>query len=167
MTITESRTATAQLDFADHQAVTALLFEAARLLDSGRYREWIDLFTEDGTYKAISAENQERGWPLGIIDDIRDSMLDRAELMDTYWSIEPQRTRHLVTNVVAVPLGDDRVRVESCFVVLLAARDGIAAVQAMGRYEDEVERLDGRWRFRSRLAVYDNTMLVHNVTMPL
>ncbi|MCA1841676.1 MAG: nuclear transport factor 2 family protein [Actinobacteria bacterium] len=167
MTVTENRSAAQQLDFAEYQEVTALLFEAARLLDDGRYRDWIELFTDDGEYKAMSAENHERGWPLGIIDDIRDSMLDRAEIMEKYWSIEPFRTRRLVSNVVAVPIEEGRVRVESSFLVLVAARDGVAQMQAMGRYEDIVEQSGDRWRFRSRLAIHDNTMLSHNVTMPL
>ncbi len=35
---------------ADRQAVEAFLYREARLMDESRYKEWLDLFTEDAVY---------------------------------------------------------------------------------------------------------------------
>jgi 3-phenylpropionate/cinnamic acid dioxygenase small subunit len=147
--------------------ITGLLHRAARLLDERDFAAWIELFTDDGTYKAMSAENHERGWPLGIIDDDRARMFDRLEMIEHYWNLEPTTTRHLVTNV-DVSLADERTAVvASYFAVFITRPPGTVDVQATGRYSDDLVHDGSEWRFRHRLAIYDNTLLRHAVPYPL
>lgn len=66
------------------------------------------------------------------------------------------RTRHVITNpIVEVDEARDRATCRSCYTVLQATDQVPLQVVAAGRYHDEFERVDGRWRFRYR----DYTML--------
>lgn len=147
------------------EEVLHLLHQACSTLDDRRYRDWIDLFAPDGRYVAISAENFENNWPLSVIDDNHASMLDRAEFIEKYWSIEPGRTRRMLANVDIETVGPQQLNVRSAFVVYLTDSEGRVGIQATGTYRDELVYLDG-WRFQRRTAVHDNDLLTHTVTYP-
>jgi 3-phenylpropionate/cinnamic acid dioxygenase small subunit len=147
--------------------VTRLLLQSARLLDDGNYAGWIDLFTDDGMYKAISVENHRLGLPLGIIEDNVPRMWDRKEMIDKYWSLEPTQTRHLVSNIDVHPDGDGAVSIDSCFVVYIVMPKGVPEVMSLGRYEDRVVSTPAGWRFHRRLAIFDNHLITHAVHLPL
>ena len=147
------------------EQVQRLLNQACTTLDERRYRDWIELFAPTGRYVATSAENFENGWPLAVIDDSRSSMLDRAEMIEKYWSVEPGRTRRMVGNVDIEVVSPERLDVRSAFVVYLTTPDGRVEIQATGCYRDELVRL-GDWRFQLRTAVHDNDLLTHTVTYP-
>ncbi len=147
--------------------ITDLLYRAARLLDSGDHLGFVDLFIEDGTYKAIPLQNHQRGLPLGLIEDDRLRMLDRHEMLERYWSLEPTQTRHLVTNVEVAMHGPGHARVLSAFVVFVTGPLGLPEIQGLGRYEDEVVDRGAGWRFLRRLAVFDNHMIAHPISLPL
>lgn len=160
----EERTSGASWD--QTRDISALLYRAARLLDSGEYLAFVNLFTEDGSYKAIPLQNYERGLPLGLIDDDRARMLDRHEMIERYWSLEPTQTRHLVTNVEISMHGPDRARVLSAFVVYVTGPRGLPEVQGLGRYEDHVVDLGAGWQFHRRVAVFDNHLIAHAISCP-
>ncbi|HKS49817.1 MAG TPA: aromatic-ring-hydroxylating dioxygenase subunit beta [Amycolatopsis sp.] len=161
-TRTEGPTGVAQL----REQVLHLLYRACTALDERRYRDWIELFAPDGRYVATSAENFENGWPLAVIDDNRSSMLDRAEMIEKYWTVEPARTRRMVGNVDIAVVSPERLNVRSAFVVYLTNPEGRVEIQATGSYRDELVHLDD-WRFQRRTAVHDNDLLTHTVTYPL
>jgi benzoate/toluate 1,2-dioxygenase beta subunit len=76
----------------------------ARLLDDRRFREWMALFAEDGTYWVPAVPNQQS--PLdqaSLFYDDRDLMktrVDRLEHPRIHVQTPPSRTAHLVGNVV-------------------------------------------------------------------
>lgn len=146
--------------------VLRLLHQACTTLDERRYRDWIELFTQDGRYVAISAENFENCWPLAVIDDNRSSMSDRAEMIEKYWSIEPHRTRRMVSNVEIDIVEPRLLKVRSAFVVYVTNSAGQVEIQATGTYYDYLSQSNG-WRFTHRTAVHDNDVLTHPVTYPL
>ncbi|MYH72514.1 MAG: hypothetical protein F4153_08070 [Acidimicrobiia bacterium] len=150
------------------EAVRQLLYTASRHLDAGEYEQWIGLFTSNGRYRAMSVDNAEMNSPLTIIDDRVETMHDRGEMIDKYWSIEPTRTNHVVSNIEIDFDGDAAADVHSVFVVFVSEiSDGRVEIQAMGRYQDRVRDVDGEWRFEDRVAVYDNALLTHPVSLPL
>ncbi|MGY4101491.1 aromatic-ring-hydroxylating dioxygenase subunit beta [Nocardia sp. R16R-3T] len=171
MTVTETvhtvapRGGDAVVEAEVREQVLRLLHEACATLDERRYRDWIELFAPDGRYVAISAENFENSWPLSVIDDNRASMLDRAEFIEKYWSIEPGRTRRIIGNVDIEAAGPQQLRVRSVFVVYLTNSDGRVEIQATGTYRDELVYREG-WLFQRRTAVHDNDLLTRPVTYP-
>jgi benzoate/toluate 1,2-dioxygenase beta subunit len=80
-----------------------LILEAS-LLDTRRFREWMGLFAEDGTYWVPTLPDQED--PFGqasLFYDDRDLMktrIDRLEHPRIHVQTPPSRTAHLVGNAI-------------------------------------------------------------------
>src|SRR3954468_18395938 len=70
----------------------------AHALDADRLEEWPQFFTEHGTYRITTAENEERGLPLPVLYAEGRAMLrDRVASLRHANIYEPQRYRHLVS----------------------------------------------------------------------
>ena len=80
------------------------LIHEARLLDERRFREWMELFTEDGTYWVPSVPGQASPFDqASLFYDDRDLMRTRVERLEhprIHVQTPPSRTAHLVGNVL-------------------------------------------------------------------
>src|SRR5438105_10238824 len=103
--------------------VEQFLYREARLLDERRFREWLELFTDDVRYwmgarsnryprtsKAISIlspnryveDDKTRDDELSIFDETKETLSGRVARLETgmAWAEDPpSRTRHLSTNI--------------------------------------------------------------------
>ncbi|HEY6993707.1 MAG TPA: aromatic-ring-hydroxylating dioxygenase subunit beta, partial [Xanthobacteraceae bacterium] len=88
----------------DRAPIEAFLIHEARLLDERRFREWMELFAEDGTYWLPAAPDQES--PLdqaSLFYDDRELMRTRVERLEhprIHVQTPPSRTAHLVGNMI-------------------------------------------------------------------
>ena len=89
---------------ADRAPIEQFLIHEARLLDSRRFREWMELFAEDGTYWVPAVPNQESPFDqASLFYDDRDLMRTRVERLEhprIHVQTPPSRTAHLVGNVL-------------------------------------------------------------------
>jgi 3-phenylpropionate/cinnamic acid dioxygenase small subunit len=80
-----------------------LIYEAA-LLDARRFRDWMNLFAENGTYWVPAVPDQKSPFAeASLFYDDRDLMktrIDRLEHPRIHVQTPPSRTAHLVSNVV-------------------------------------------------------------------
>lgn len=80
-----------------------LVFEA-RLLDDRRFRDWMDLFTEDGTYWVPAAPGQSGPFEQASLfyDDrqLMQTRIDRLEHPRIHVQTPASRTAHIVGNVI-------------------------------------------------------------------
>ena len=80
------------------------LFHEARLLDDRRFRDWMNLFTEDGTYWVPAVPEQDSPFDqASLFYDDRDLMQTRIARLEhprIHVQTPPSRTAHLVGNVV-------------------------------------------------------------------
>jgi benzoate/toluate 1,2-dioxygenase beta subunit len=87
----------------DREPFELFLIHEARLLDARRFRDWRDLFTEDGYYWAPAAPDQESPEDsASLFYDDRELMqtrIDRLEHPRIHVQSPPSRTVHLVSNV--------------------------------------------------------------------
>ncbi|MGD0432193.1 MAG: aromatic-ring-hydroxylating dioxygenase subunit beta, partial [Acetobacteraceae bacterium] len=107
--------------------IEQFLFQEARLLDTRRFHEWLQLFTDDVHYwmrgrsnryprssKAITMLDPERyveedmsgDVERGLFDEDIRSLTARVARLDTgmAWAEDPpSRTRHLITNIEVLP----------------------------------------------------------------
>jgi hypothetical protein len=67
----------------------------------------------------------------------------------------PQRTTHVLTNVLAETDGGDVARVESYYTGTHFFVESLEIMQFHGRYVDRFERRDGRWAISRRQVVHD------------
>jgi 3-phenylpropionate/cinnamic acid dioxygenase small subunit len=88
----------------DRAAFETFLIQEARLLDERRFREWMELFAEDGTYWVPAVPDQKSPFDqASLFYDDRELMKTRVERLEhprIHVQTPPSRTAHLVGNVV-------------------------------------------------------------------
>lgn len=86
------------------------ILREARLLDERRFREWMDLFADDGTYWVPAVPGQQSPFDqASLFYDDRDLMQTRIERLEhprIHVQTPPSRTAHLVGNAV-VDMSDE------------------------------------------------------------
>jgi 3-phenylpropionate/cinnamic acid dioxygenase small subunit len=87
----------------DREPFALFLIHEARLLDERRFREWRDLFTEDGWYWVPAEPDQKDPMrAASLFYDDREMMqtrIDRLEHPRIHIQSPPSRTMHMVGNV--------------------------------------------------------------------
>ena len=146
------------------EQIRALMFECARLVDHQRFREWLDLFTEDGSYSAITYENNRENGLYLFKDDGKESLKERVTFLMGFWQVGRGKTLHTLSNISITPLQDDEASANSYFVIYRTGDDGVTRFHACGEYEDHLVRQDGRWLFKKRKAIVDNGILPSHFT---
>jgi 3-phenylpropionate/cinnamic acid dioxygenase small subunit len=150
----------AALSAETERAAVALIYKAARLTDDRKYVEWMDLFTEDGEYSAITHENlNHKG--LRLFRDVgKTALYERVAFLMGVWQVPRGKTVHLVSNVeVFAGEHENTVQAMSNFIITRTADLEHTVLHAAGRYIDRLERRDGVWLFKDRLAIVDSNLL--------
>jgi 3-phenylpropionate/cinnamic acid dioxygenase small subunit len=91
-------------DGVNRAALEEFIIHEARLLDARKFRDWMGLFAEDGTYWVPAAPEQQSPFDqASLFYDDRDLMKTRVERLEhprIHVQTPPSRTAHLVGNVV-------------------------------------------------------------------
>ena len=137
---------------ATQQAVEQFLYRQAELLDRKRWREYIDLFTDDGHYWMPAAPEQTTGEGVPSIfyedKNLMNVRMRRVQHPDA-WSQRPLwGTNHVVGNVVieADDAGGDELVVRSRFHMMEFRRE--TSRHFGGSYVHHLVRTDGGLRIR-------------------
>ena len=170
--------------------IEQFLYREARLLDSRRFHEWLELFTDDIRYwmpvrstrypkisKAIAIldgdryEEQELASEddLAIMDEDKQSLKGRVDRLDTgmAWAEDPpSRTRHIVTNIeIEEGSSESELRVYSNYVVY-KNRGEKEQDFLVGAREDNLRRVGGEWKIARRKIILDqNVLLSKNISI--
>jgi 3-phenylpropionate/cinnamic acid dioxygenase small subunit len=145
-----------------------LYTEYTDALDEQRLDDWVALFTDDGAYRAVSAENDARGLPLAtILCEGRGMLLDRATAIRETMMYAPRILRHLVTGIRLQEIDGPSLRVEANFLVVETLTGEPTHIHSSGRYRDHVVDDDGTLRFRDKRAVYDSSLVPTSLIFPL
>jgi 3-phenylpropionate/cinnamic acid dioxygenase small subunit len=119
------------------------LMQECQLLDERRFREWMGLFAEDGTYWVPAAADQKSPFDqASLFYDDRDLMMTRVERLEhsrIHVQTPPSRTAHLVGNILVEQANEN----SNEFVV--------GSTVIMVEYRDEQQRIfAGRQHHRLR-----------------
>jgi 3-phenylpropionate/cinnamic acid dioxygenase small subunit len=127
--------------FDDAEAISALVYRYAELIDAGDLDGVAALF-EHATWGAGTRTERLRG-----TDEVR-----RGYGGVILYDDGTPRTKHVITNlVIDVDEGGTHGAARSYFTVLQAT-DGISLQPIIaGRYADTFEKVDGAWRFSERI----------------
>ena len=152
--------------------VEEFLYDEAELLDERRFREWLELFTDDARYwmpvrgNRLQVPGEVAGELSGrdgnfYFDDTKAALRIRVERLYTgaAWAeIPPSRTRHLISNVRIKRESGSEIEVHSNFLVyrtrLEHDRDLFVGTRA-----DLLRRVNGRWKIAARTIVLDQAIL--------
>ena len=117
----------------DREEFELFLFHEARLLDERRFRDWMGLFADDGTYWVPAVPGQPSPFDqASLFYDDRDLMktrIDRLEHPYIHVQTPPSRTAHIVGNVV-VEAADEK-----------AGEFTVGSTFLMAEYRDEQQRV--------------------------
>jgi len=162
--------------------VEQFLYREARLLDERRFREWLDLFTDDVRYwmgarsnryprtsKAISIlspnryieDDKTRDDELSIFDETKETLSGRVARLETgmAWAEDPpSRTRHLITNIELAGEAGAELTVHSNFMVY-RSRAETEQDFYVGARQDLLRRIDGGLKIARRKMTLDQNVL--------
>jgi p-cumate 2,3-dioxygenase subunit beta len=137
--------------------VEDFLYHEAALLDAWKLDEWLELLTDDATYRVPSNDRPDsdpRGTLFTIADDIARIRARVTRLTDRNAHAEypPSRTRRIISNVRIVQTTP--LQVEANFVVY-RFRPNEDVRQYVGRYRYVLKNVNGKLKIASREAVLD------------
>ncbi|HET9488565.1 MAG TPA: 3-phenylpropionate/cinnamic acid dioxygenase subunit beta [Methylomirabilota bacterium] len=159
------------------QEVEEFLYREAELLDERRYEEWLALFTEDARYWMPMRRNvpageggrefTREGTDVNWFDEGKATLGRRVGQLRTgvHWAEEPpSRICHMIANVQilsAQPAGPSptEVGVKSRFLIYRNRVETETDV-LVGKREDLLRRVDGRWQIARRKIILDQSVLL-------
>jgi 3-phenylpropionate/cinnamic acid dioxygenase small subunit len=149
----------------------------AWLLDERKFKEWLELFTDDVLYfmprrKNVLRREADRELTalgdLAILEEDRRYLEMRVARLDTgmAWAEDPpSRTRHLVGNLEAAPLDNGEVDARTAFLVYRSHLETDHQLLS-GSREDRLRTVDGAWKVARRTIVLDaNVLLDKNLSV--
>jgi 3-phenylpropionate/cinnamic acid dioxygenase small subunit len=150
-----------------HEATTFLTREA-RLIDTGRFNDWLELFSDDCLYWVpVTAGGGSPRTEVSHAFDDRRRLTDRVYWLRTglaYSQIPASRTRRVIGNVDVLELAADSRLVRSNFVVY-EFRAGVTKVYA-GWYAHTLVKTAQGWRIKVKRAnLLDSEQYHENLTL--
>jgi len=157
------------------------LYGEAELLDTRRFEEWLDLFTDDARYwmpmrrnvppDELDREFTREGVDVNWFDEGKDTLGRRVAQLRTgiHWAEEPpSRLCHVVSNVQilrAAPAGTPTEVAVRCRFLVYRNRVETETDLLVGKREDVLRRVNGHWKIARRMIVLDqNVLLAKNLT---
>ena len=134
-------------DIEDRLAISDLFVRYTTALDRGDIETLVDCFTPHGSLDS-PAVGQHSGHA---------AIRAFAERFARFHERGAQ-LRHVISNL-AVELDGDRARA-TCYLVNFLTRSGKSELLAPGRYECDLVKSEGTWRFQRRLVILD-----HDITL--
>jgi 3-phenylpropionate/cinnamic acid dioxygenase small subunit len=142
----------------------------AWLLDDRRFKEWLDLFTDDLLYFMPRRKNVPRRelhrevtqlGDLAFFEDDKRYMEMRVARLDTgmAWAEDPpSRTRHLFGNLLVEPLASGAVRARTAFLIYRSHLETDQQLFA-GSREDILCQVNGTWKVTKRTILLDANVI--------
>ena len=151
-----------------HHEINQLNTAYAAALDDKRFDDWPLFFVDDGHYKLQARENFDRGLPLALIAlESQGMMKDRVYGVTQTIYHGPYYMRHVVSPSRIMSQVGDVINTHTNYAVFRTKPGSVSEVYNVGRYIDELVRVDGALRFKSRLAVYDSEMILNSLIYPV
>ena len=157
--------------------LTQFYIREAWLLDERRFREWLDLFTDDVLYFMPRRKNVPRReaqreltqlGDLAILEEDKRYLEMRVARLDTgmAWAEDPpSRTRHLIGNLEVTPRDNGEVEARTAFLVYRSHLETDAQLLS-GYREDVLRKLDCAWKVTRRTIALDaNVLLDKNLSV--
>ncbi|HEX3838777.1 MAG TPA: nuclear transport factor 2 family protein [Steroidobacteraceae bacterium] len=126
----------------DRMAIQQLLMEYGRAVDNRDFAAFAALFTEDGEWQGAQGSYRGR-------KEIQESM--EKMFTDAAADIPQGKNFHLLTNVI-IDLQGDHATASSKF-IFYKMNGAKPEAEVAGRYEDQLVRVGGAWKFKQRRAL--------------
>jgi anthranilate 1,2-dioxygenase small subunit len=150
------------------EAAQDLMDDYGERIDSDRLEEWLDLFTEDCTYRVMPRENVEQNLPAPLMlctskNQLRDRIvaLRRANEFNLHYD------RHVIGGVRIRASSDGLLRIEASYAVFQTTLEGQSRLFSVGRYFDTLRADGATLLFCEKLVVVDSFSIPTLLATPL
>jgi uncharacterized protein (TIGR02246 family) len=134
----------------DRFGINDLFVRYTCALDAGDADDVIDCFTEDGTLVS-PAVGEHTG---------RVAITAFAKRFARFQNGGSQ-LRHVISNLMMTVDGD-RAHA-TCYLTVFLTRDGGSRLLAPGRYDCELRKVGGEWRFQRRVVLHDHDYTLEGI----
>lgn len=161
-------------DALSHDEAQKLLVKESELLDNKEYSKWLQMLTEDVTYKIPVRQTREKGsddefTEMYHLNDNRyriEKRIQRFESEFAWAEDPPTRTRHFVTNVRVKETNSEDVPVISNLLLSWVRGDDPDPEIISAEREDRLRYTDNGWKICERVVLLDQTVLpIHNISV--
>lgn len=140
----------------------------AELIDDDRLEEWPELFAEKCKYSVVPRENHDRGLPVAtIFCDSRGMLVDRVVSLRRANIFPVHHYRHILSTSRIQKISSDVVTAQTNYLVLQTRNIGQSYVYNTGKYIDEISFDDGKFLFRSKVAIFDTDLVDTLMVRPI
>jgi anthranilate 1,2-dioxygenase small subunit len=149
-------------------AAHCLLAEYGALSDSGKYDEWLDLFSPECAYYVRPRENEEGGFPAALIYcDSRKMLEDRIQALRIASKYNLHNDRHIIgLPRIVGEIGDD-LMIEAPFAVYQTEQEGDTRLFATGVYRDRLTRSGDALKISEKVVLVDSFAIQSLLATPL
>ncbi|GAA0498997.1 nuclear transport factor 2 family protein [Pigmentiphaga sp. GD03639] len=149
-------------------ALAALMEDYGRAIDRDELERWPDFFEEQCNYKITSIDNEQSGYPFGVLcADSRGMLADRVKSLREANVYEGQRYRHVMGRPVVLSVDGPLIHAETSFLVVRTMRTGEMSMFAAGVYRDVVSLRASKPAFAERIVVCDSSRIDTLLALPL
>ncbi len=142
--------------------------EVADLLDRDEVERFPSFFLEECTYQVVSRENYNEGLPqAAIYCDGVGMVQDRVLALRETQVYVPRVWRHFISGVRVTAIEGDEIHARANFLITEAMSDQDPTLFLVGDYLDILVRDGATFKFRQRLAVYDNHHVTRSLIVPV
>ncbi|HVY16794.1 MAG TPA: nuclear transport factor 2 family protein [Rhodopila sp.] len=134
----------------DRFGINDLFVRYTCALDAGDAETVIDCFTEDGTLVS-PAVGEHTGRP---------AITAFAHRFARFQASGSQ-LRHVISNLV-MSVDGDRAHA-TCYLTVFLTKDGQSRLLAPGRYDCELRKAGGQWRFQRRVVLHDHDYVLEGI----
>jgi SnoaL-like domain len=127
----------------DREELRELYAHYAHAIDNGKFDEWINCFTEDGIFESPRFGKHQGREGLRRFTAIYKENLGGAKPF------------HQMTNLTFDLDGDQGKG--CCYLTYYHCKNGKASLSAAGHYTDKLRKVNGEWKFQSRVVMIDGS----------
>jgi 3-phenylpropionate/cinnamic acid dioxygenase small subunit len=130
----------------EKEEIRDLITRYCLYIDAGRYDDWVNCFTDDGVFDSPILGRWQGKTAL-------------KQFTEKYraWTGAAQ-PRHCVMNVLLQVEGNRAT--SECYLLMTHATEGKTELVISGRYEDRIEKVNGKWLFKERKVRPDASPVV-------
>ena len=157
-----------QNDFQLQAALQQYYEQYTNCLDDTDFDRWLTFFTPDAKYQITSRENFRRKLPIAAMSCDGIGMIqDRVTALVKVLVYEPRIWRRFVSSLRIDRIEGDIIHSRANFLLFESMMDREPQLNMVGEYVDIVVRENGTFRFRERIAVYDNYRIQTTLFAPV
>lgn len=158
-----------------HKELENFVYREAMLMDSGRYEEWLELFTEDSTYwiptwrsdsETITNPKDETSLVNWDRNNLRE-YVERLRSGEAHVMIPQPRATRYITNVLVQETGENEYTVYSNWLLHDYRIDHTKPRQQFfgGRMEHRIVKVDGQFKIKRKIVIVNNDDMTYGHLM--